>query len=207
MPRRSPQISRVSLVQRDHVERGHQLERKVLNVPWDHLGNLEKQKWRVLHHREEKREGLSQKVCRELLEDLEKRVRLVRKSLQEKRKIWENPGQNACRDQLRALENRYEGNDVTCRSDYRWRTYSMSFYCRAGGNPTPIVEWWLKGRKRLSGAKYLVKEGDLVVTNLNYNDTGRYTCVAKNILRSSEASGGLTVWSKKNIFFYGETTV
>ena len=59
----------------------------------------------------------------------------------------------------------------------------------------------MKGRKRLSGAKYLVKEGDLVVTNLNYNDTGQYTCAAKNILGSSEASGSLTVRSKKNIFF------
>ena len=121
------------------------------------------------------------------------------------RKIWKNPGQKACRGQLRALENRYVGNDVTCKSDWRWRTYSMSFYCRAGGNPTPSVEWWLKGRKRLSGAKYLVKEGDLVVTNLNYNDTGQYTCAAKNILGSSEASGSLTVRSKKKIyFFYGK---
>ena len=63
----------------------------------------------------------------------------------------------------------------------------------------------MKGRKRLSGAKYLVKEEDLVVTNLNYNDTGQYTCAAKNILGSSEASGSLTVRSKKNIiFFYGK---
>lgn len=54
----------------------------------------------------------------------------------------------------------------------------------------------------MSGAKYLVKEGDLVVTNLNYNDTGQYTCAAKNILGSSEASGSLTVRSKKNIFFF-----
>ena len=45
------------------------------------------------------------------------------------------------------------------------------------------------------------KEGDLVVTNLNYNDTGQYTCAAKNILGSSEASGSLTVRSKKNVFF------
>ena len=42
----------------------------------------------------------------------------------------------------------------------------------------------------------------MVVTNLNYNDTGQYTCAAKNILGSSEASGSLTVRSKKNIFFF-----
>ena len=48
-------------------------------------------------------------------------------------------------------------------------------------------------------------EGELVVRNLNYNDTGQCTCAAKNTLGSSEASGNLTVRSKKNIFFsYGK---
>ena len=80
--------------------------------------------------------------------------------------------------------------------------HNMSFYCRAGGNPTPSVEWRLKGRKLLSGAKYLVRDGELVVRNLNYNDTGQYTCAEKNTLGSSDASGNLTVRSKKNIFFF-----
>ena len=70
-----------------------------------------------------------------------------------------------------------------------------------GGNPTPSVEWRLKGRKLLSGAKYLVRDGELVVRNLNYNDTGQYTCAEKNTLGSSDAFGNLTVPSKKNIFF------
>ena len=59
----------------------------------------------------------------------------------------------------------------------------------------------MKGRKRLSGAKYLVKEGDLVVTNLNYNDTGQYICAAKNILGSSEASGVRRFEVRKTFFF------
>ena len=52
----------------------------------------------------------------------------------------------------------------------------------AGGNPTPSVEWRLKGRKLLSVANYLVRKGKLVVRNLNHNDTGQYTSAAKNIL-------------------------
>ena len=80
--------------------------------------------------------------------------------------------------------------------------HNMSFYCRAGGNPTPSVEWRLKGRKLLSGATYLVREGGLIVRNLNYNDTGQYTCAAKNILGSSEASGNLTIRGKKITFFF-----
>ena len=80
--------------------------------------------------------------------------------------------------------------------------HNMSFYCRAGGNPTPSVECRLNGRKLLSGAKYLVRDGELVVRNLNYNDTGQYTCAEKNTLGSSDASGNLTVRSEKNIFFF-----
>ena len=80
--------------------------------------------------------------------------------------------------------------------------HNMLFYCRAGGNPTPSVEWRLKGRKLLSGATYLVREGGLIVRNLNYNDTGQYTCAAKNILGSSEAPGNLTIRGKKITFFF-----
>ena len=50
----------------------------------------------------------------------------------------------------------------------------------------------------------MVREGGLIVRNLNYNDTGQYTCAAKNILGSSEASGNLTIRGKKiTFFFYG----
>ena len=48
-------------------------------------------------------------------------------------------------------------------------------YCTVRGHPTPSVEWRFKSRKLYSGAKYLVKEGELVVRNLNYGDAGQYT--------------------------------
>ena len=73
---------------------------------------------------------------------------------------------------------------------------NTAFYCTVAGNPSPIVEWQFKGRKLLSGAKYLIKEGELIVRNLNYSDTGTYTCSARNILGLSEATGNLTVRGK-----------
>ena len=75
-------------------------------------------------------------------------------------------------------------------------------YCTVKGNPTPSVEWRFKSRKLYSGAKYLVKEGELVVRNLNYGDAGQYTCVARNILGTSEASGNLKVRGKMNNKLY-----
>ena len=126
-----------------------------------------------MHDRKKKREtreGLGQKVCRELLEDLEKRARLVQKGREEKERyeriqakkhagtnVTESPGKSISAPQVRmspADQTRDEG-------------HNMSFYCTAGGNPIPSVEWRFKGRKLLSGANYLVREGDLVVRNLN----------------------------------------
>ena len=50
---------------------------------------------------------------------------------------------------------------------------NTTFYCTVGGNPSPAVEWRFKVRKILSGAKYVIKEGVLIVENLNYSDAGQ----------------------------------
>ena len=76
---------------------------------------------------------------------------------------------------------------------------NTAFYCTVVGNPSPVVEWQFKGTKLLSGAKYLIKEGELIVRNLNYSDAGPYTCAARNILGSSEATSNLTVRGKRSI--------
>ena len=75
---------------------------------------------------------------------------------------------------------------------------NTAFYCTVAGSPSPVVEWQFKGTKLLSGAKYLIKEGELIVSNLNYSDAGPYTCAARNILGSSEAISNLTVRGKTN---------
>ena len=73
---------------------------------------------------------------------------------------------------------------------------NATFYCTVGGNPTPSVEWRFKGKKLLSGAKYLIKKGVLIVKNIKYSDAGKYACVATSILGSSGATGNLTVRGK-----------
>ena len=79
---------------------------------------------------------------------------------------------------------------------------NTAFYCTVAGNPSLFVEWQFKGRKLLSGAKYLIKEGELIVRNLNYSDAGTYTRAARNILGLSEATGNLTVRGKDIIEIY-----
>ena len=80
---------------------------------------------------------------------------------------------------------------------------NTTLYCTVGGNPFPFVEWSFKGRKLLSGAKYLIKEGGLIVRNLNYSDAGQYACAARNILGSSVATSNLSVRGKREseLFF------
>ena len=101
-----------------------------------------------------------------------------------------NPGKSASAPQVMlspAQQTRDEGGN-------------MAFHCTVRGNPPPTVEWRFKGKKRLPGAKYLIKEGELIIKNLNYSDAGQYTCHAKNILGSSEAPGSLTVQGKSCLF-------
>ena len=79
---------------------------------------------------------------------------------------------------------------------------NTAFYCTVAGNPSPVVEWQFKGRKLQPSAKYLIKEGELIVRNLNYSDAGPYTCAARNILGSSEATGNLSVQGEREIFIF-----
>ena len=76
---------------------------------------------------------------------------------------------------------------------------NTTFYCTVGGNTCPTVEWRFKSRKLVSDEKYLIKEGELIVKNLNYSDAGKYTCHARNILGSSQVTANLSVRGKSTI--------
>ena len=159
-----PPDSLVPLGQKDHVVGGDQRERKGFKVPWDHLENPEKKKKGPAGPRGEK--GNKGEPGPKGMPGPPGR-----------------PGKSISPPQVMlspAEQTRDEGGKTT-------------IYCTVGGNPSPAVEWRFKGRKIRSGAKYLIKEAELIVNNLNYSDAGQYTCAARNILGSSEATGNLSV--------------
>jgi len=68
------------------------------------------------------------------------------------------------------------------------------FYCTVGRNTSARIEWRFNNKKLVQGDRHSFKDnGALIIKSLLYDDAGYYTCVATNILGSSEAYGYLTV--------------
>ena len=86
----------------------------------------------------------------------------------------------------RAIESR-------CFQDLSWLEIRATVLKFDSCSNSPVVKWQFKGRKLQPSAKYLIKEGELIVENLNYSDAGPYTCAARSILGSFEATGNLSV--------------
>lgn len=76
---------------------------------------------------------------------------------------------------------------------------NTTFNCSVSGNPTPTVEWKFESERLSSGLKYTIEEGILIINQLNFTDTGLYSCVVSSALGSDEASGNLTVRGKMTL--------
>lgn len=73
---------------------------------------------------------------------------------------------------------------------------NTTFNCTASGNPTPRIEWKFESEILFSGLKYSIEEGILTINQLNFSDTGLFSCLATSALGSAEASSSLTVRGK-----------
>ena len=72
-------------------------------------------------------------------------------------------------------------------------TGTASLQCEVKGNPTPQVTW-LKENSSLSADKRILQSRDgLIIVDVTSQDSGLYTCEARNFLGTVSSSATLTV--------------
>ncbi|KXJ12513.1 Collagen alpha-3(VI) chain [Exaiptasia diaphana] len=59
---------------------------------------------------------------------------------------------------------------------------TATFHCNAHGNPKPKITWKKEYGKIDIGKARIDKSGLFEISNVDENDTGNYTCTAKNVL-------------------------
>ncbi|XP_050683951.1 peroxidasin-like [Leptidea sinapis] len=70
----------------------------------------------------------------------------------------------------------------------------VRFDCTARGNPEPHISWLFNGEKMLLSDRVTMRHnGSIFIENVDFNDSGNYTCEAENILGKISSSGSLEV--------------
>ncbi|KAM7440460.1 hypothetical protein ABFA07_010398 [Porites harrisoni] len=68
------------------------------------------------------------------------------------------------------------------------------FHCVASGDPKPIIAWRKDGKVLRNSQKYSVRRnGALIITHAQYNDSGRYECVARTNWEQADGFTNLMV--------------
>ena len=85
-------------------------------------------------------------------------------------------------------------------------TNTVTFGCKAVGQPVPTISWYFNGvmvnvsaiklYSNISLLNRTLVKGLLVITNVQLSDVGTYTCHAENIIGIDRSSGILTVNGK-----------
>lgn len=81
----------------------------------------------------------------------------------------------------------------------------INMTCKVYGAPKPEVKWIHDGSE-LTGGKYTILDnGDLHISNAQFDDSGPYMCYAVNKFGSTNATAKLTI--KRKALDYGYLTV
>ena len=70
---------------------------------------------------------------------------------------------------------------------------NVTIRCPVSGLPHPEITWSLDGRNLVTGGRIRVQGGSLVISSADTLDSGRYTCVASNLVGQARAQAYLTV--------------
>ena len=68
------------------------------------------------------------------------------------------------------------------------------FQCSVSGDPKPVITWLGSSSTPLAS-----RDGRLEIRHVTLNDAGKYTCVGRNVLGSTNQSSVLIVEGKKNV--------
>ena len=79
-------------------------------------------------------------------------------------------------------------------------TGAASFLCEVKGNPEPQVTWLKQNSTLLADKRIVQSRSSLVITDVTPQDSGIYTCLARNIFGVMTSSATLTVQGKYIIY-------
>ena len=75
---------------------------------------------------------------------------------------------------------------------------SPMFSCQASGDPVPIIRWSKTGSSKSPTQQ--LKNGSLLIRNIQKANEGRYSCLASNSLKIIKREFTITVYSKFDFF-------
>ena len=73
----------------------------------------------------------------------------------------------------------------------------LSIYCEASGVPVPKIAWTRGNESLPSDGRMSVKNGTLVIVEVETSDIGEYTCTAENTAGRASLSSNVTVGGKQ----------
>lgn len=73
----------------------------------------------------------------------------------------------------------------------------LSIYCGASGVPVPKIAWTRGNESLPSDGRMSVKNGTLVIVEVETSDSGEYTCTAENTAGRASLSSNVTVGGKQ----------
>ena len=74
-----------------------------------------------------------------------------------------------------------------------------SLQCEVKGNPTPQVTWLKHNSSLLADKRIVQSRGGLTIKDVTSQDSGLYTCKARNLLGVITSSAALTVQGEKKL--------
>ncbi len=74
----------------------------------------------------------------------------------------------------------------------------VTMICKVLGAPKPSVKWSLNDRELTGGRYHVQNNGDLLITNVQFDDRGNYTCFAENKFGTAAEKAQLFVKCKRN---------